>query len=131
MFFILQNEPVGRDPVQNAIIQDVLAHNKYSHSYEYVSIMDFYKDDTDEDLFSMKKVLKTPEDFDERYREAIPIGTVRFVETYLRMFKGIERDNAIEIPPIFKNRWTMSCGTILSRQNLLIFRSIACENYYI
>ena len=50
MFFILQNEPVGRDPVQNAIIQDVLDHNKYSHSYEYVSIMDFYKDDTDEDL---------------------------------------------------------------------------------
>ena len=39
MFFILQNEPVGRDPVQNAIIQDVLDHNKYSHSYEYVSIM--------------------------------------------------------------------------------------------
>ena len=64
--------------------------------------MDFYKDDTDEDLFSMKKVLKTPEDFDERYREAIPIGTVRFVETYLRMFKGIERDNAIEIPPILR-----------------------------
>ena len=102
MFFILQNEPVGRDPVQNAIIQDVLDHNKFSHSYEYVSIMDFYKDDTDEDLFSMKKVLKTPEDFDERYREAIPIGTVRFVETYLRMFKGIERDNAIEIPPILR-----------------------------
>lgn len=41
MFFILQNEPVGRDPVQNAIIQDVLDHNKYSHSYEYVSIMDY------------------------------------------------------------------------------------------
>lgn len=54
MFFILQNEPVGRDPVQNAIIQDVLDHNKYSHSYEYVSIMDFYKDDTDEDIFTMK-----------------------------------------------------------------------------
>ena len=102
MFFILQNEPVGRDPVQNAIIQDVLDHNKYSHSYEYVCIMDFYKDDTDEDIFTMKRVLKTPEDFDERYREAIPIGTVRFVEAYLRMFKGIERDNAIEIPPILR-----------------------------
>ena len=28
MFFILQNEPVGRDPVQNAIIQDVLDHKQ-------------------------------------------------------------------------------------------------------
>ena len=101
MFFIIQNDPVTRDLVQNAIIQDVIDHNKYSHSYELIRSMDFYKDDVNEVFFPTTK-LKTPDDFDERYRNAIPIGTVRFVEQYLQMFKGIERDNAIEVPPALR-----------------------------
>lgn len=100
MFFIIQDEPIGRDPVQNAIIMDVLNHYKYSHRYELMSSMDFYKEE--EDSFSMKQVLKTSADFDERYKDAIPFGTVRFVEQYLQIFKGIERDNAIEVPPVLR-----------------------------
>ena len=102
MFFIIQNETLARDMVQNAIIQEVLNHNKYSHSFEVINSMDFYKEVTDEESFSMAMTLKTPEDFDERYRNAIPIGTVRFVEEYLKMFKGIERENAIEVPPVLR-----------------------------
>ena len=102
MFFIIQNESLTRDIVQNAIIQDVLNHNKYSHSYELINSMDFYKEVADEETFSMTTSLKTPDDFDERYRNAIPIGTVRFVEEYLKIFKGIERENAIEVPPVLR-----------------------------
>ena len=102
MFFLIQNDPLTRDIVQNAIIQDVIDHNKYSHSYEYISSMDFYKDDMDEFSFSTTTQLKTPDDFDERYKNAIPIGTVQFVEQYLQIFKGIERENAIEVPPVLR-----------------------------
>ena len=49
MFFIIQKEPVGTDAVQNAIIKDVLDHYKYEHSYEFMSSMDFYKDEDGEE----------------------------------------------------------------------------------
>ena len=102
MFFIIQNEPIGRDVVQNAIVQSILDQNKYNHSYEFVSIMDFYKEEDDDTFFSTTRRLKTADDFDERYQDAIPIGTVQFVEKYLQVFKGIERDNAIEVPPVLR-----------------------------
>lgn len=102
MFFIIQQETIGRDPVQNAIIMDVINHNRYSHSYELMSSMDFYKEFNDEETFSMQMIRKTPEDFDERFQNAIPIGTVRFIEQYLQTFKEIERDNAIEVPPVLR-----------------------------
>lgn len=102
MFFIIQQEAIGRDLVQNAIVMDVINHNSYSNSYELMSSMDFYKEFNDEESFSMQMILKSPEDFDERFQEAIPIGTVRFIEQYLQMFKGIEIDNAIEVPPVLR-----------------------------
>ncbi|MEE1327838.1 MAG: hypothetical protein UHS47_04770, partial [Oscillospiraceae bacterium] len=68
MFFIIQQETIGRDPVQNAIIMDVINHNRYSHSYELMSSMDFYKEFNDEETFSMQMIRKTPEDFDERFQ---------------------------------------------------------------
>lgn len=100
MFFLIQDEPIGRDLVQNAIYLDVLDRNKYSHSYEFMSIMDFYKEE--EDDFSMIRTKKTLQDFDERYQNAIPLGNVSFIEQYLQTFKGIERDNAIEVPPVLR-----------------------------
>lgn len=100
MFFLIQDEPIGRDQVQNAIYLDVLRRNKYMHSYEFMSIMDFYKEE--EDDFSMIQTKKTLHDFDERYQNAIPLGNVSFIERYLQTFKGIERDNAIEVPPVLR-----------------------------
>lgn len=102
MFFIIQQETVGRDPVQNAIILEVLRQNRYSHSYELMSSMDFYNEVSDDETFSVQMVKKTSADFDDRFQDAIPIGTVGFVEQYLQTFKGIERDNAFEVPPILR-----------------------------
>lgn len=102
MFFIIQEDAITTDHVQNAIILDVLKRNKYAHSYELMSSLDFYKQNDEEDTFSMTRVLKTPDDFDERYRNAIPFGSVRFIEQYLQIFKGIPRDNAIEVPPVLR-----------------------------
>ena len=64
--------------------------------------MDLYKEENDEESFSTLRLLKTSDDFEDRYKNAIPIGNVRFVEQYLKIFKGIERDNAIEIPPVLR-----------------------------
>lgn len=40
MFFIIQQETIGRDPVQNAIVMDVINHNSYSHSHSYEPLAD-------------------------------------------------------------------------------------------
>ena len=125
MFFIIQKEPVGTDAVQNAIIKDVLDHYKYEHSYEFMSSMDFYKDEDGEELFSMTRVVKTADDFDERYKDAIPIGSVRFIEQYLRIFKDIERDNAIEVPPVLRT------DEFLKRKYSIVSRDdIPRQGYY-
>jgi len=117
MFFLIQDEPVGRDPVQNAIVVDVLNRNKYMHSYEFMSIMDYYKEE--EDDYSMIRTKKTAHDFDERYQDAIPIGSVGFIEQYLRTFKGIERDNAIEVPPVLRtDEFLKRKYSIVRRENI-------------
>lgn len=100
MFFLLQKDKIGTDEVQNAIIQDVLHKYRYDHSFESISMEDFFR--VSDTGFSLERIRKSPEDFDVRFRNAVPIGSVRFIELYLQIFKGIERDNAIEVPPFLR-----------------------------
>ena len=87
--------------------------------------MDFYKDEDEEELFSMTRGVKTADDFDERYKDAIPIGSVRFIEQYLRIFKGIERDNAIEVPLVLRT------DEFLKRKYSIVSRDdIPRQGYY-
>ena len=102
MFFLIQNDKIGTDNVQNAIVLEVLRQYKYDHGFEYFSTEDFYKEVPSKEMFMSTRVLKTKDDFDEKYHNAIPFGTVRFIEQYLQIFKGIERDNAIEVPRILR-----------------------------
>ena len=45
MFFIIQKDRLSTDPVQDAIILDLLHRYRYEHEYEFMSIEDFYKEE--------------------------------------------------------------------------------------
>ncbi len=100
MFFLIQKDEMERDRVQNAIILDLLHRYRFDHEYAFMSISDFYEDE--EDLFGQNLHLKKAEEFDSRYKEAIPIGNVGFVRRFLQVFKGVELENAIEVPPVLR-----------------------------
>lgn len=100
MFFIIQKDKIETDPVQDAIILDLLHRYRYEHEYEYMSIEDFY--DEEDIIFSIQRRKKSAEDFEDKYRQAIPVGSISFVRTFLQIFKGIEYENAIEVPPILR-----------------------------
>ena len=100
MFFIIQKDKIETDPVQDAIILDLLHRYRYEHEYEFMSIEDFY--DEEDIIFSIQRRKKSAEDFEDKYRQAIPVGSISFVRTFLQIFKGIEYENAIEVPPILR-----------------------------
>ena len=81
MFFIIQKDKIETDPVQDAIILDLLNRYRYEHKYEFVSFEDFYKDE--EIPFSSQRVRKCSDDLEDKYQQAIPIGSINFVRTWL------------------------------------------------
>ena len=100
MFFIIQKDRLSTDPVQDAIILDLLHRYRYEHEYEFMSIEDFYKEE--EIPYGSQRIRKQSEDFEDKYQQAIPVGTIGFVRTWLQIFKKIEFENAIEVPPILR-----------------------------
>ena len=65
-----------------------------------MSFEDFYKD---EDIpFSSQRIRKCSDDFEDKYQQAILIDSINFVRTCLQIFKGIQNENAIEVPSILK-----------------------------
>ena len=68
--------------IENRITIEIIEKNKYIHSYELVSFDD----------------LKIEND----YSSYIPLGDIPFVDKWLQIYKGIERQYPIEIPPILR-----------------------------
>ena len=95
MFFLIQSDIWNADAVHDAIILDVL--KQYRHDYKLISIHDFFEVADDG-----RKITKTPQDFADYYRNAIPVGGVDFIRAWLRVFKGIPFENAIEVPPVLR-----------------------------
>lgn len=101
MFFVIQKiNNAAYDKVQGAIIEDVLCSYKGVHEYSFMDISDLYIEDSDSNDFLPR--LKDKKDFDQKYSEAIAIGNITFVETMLKIFHGIEYENAIEVPPCLR-----------------------------
>ena len=65
-----------------------LFHNN-SHEYKEMSVTDF---------FDFENNLLTKKNFPSKYQDAIPIGTIQFVNLFLKVFKGIEEIPVIEVP---------------------------------
>lgn len=108
MFFILQKEKDNWDTntkIEIMMIESLLKQTRYTNEYIFMALDDFYEFeeiDDDDFLYIPKKKLKNKSDFEVKFENAIPIGTIDFVSTWLKIFKGIERENAIEIPPILR-----------------------------
>lgn len=109
MFFILQKETFDWDnstQIEMLMIKDLLRQTKYLHDYIEISLDDFYTEDDIDDFdftnYSKEKKLKDKTDFDDKFNNAVPIGTIQFVSAWLKIFKDIEKENAIEIPPILR-----------------------------
>ena len=82
MLFLIQKDNINNDKVQNAILTDVIDHYDYSHSYKYISIDELYVEEQDEYSLGTKRRLKRPEEFDADYNNAIPFGTIDFVNAF-------------------------------------------------
>lgn len=84
MLFLLQKENSDDKTldIEMRIIEEILNHQKYIHSYIFLSINDF----------------KYKKDYPEEYKTAIPIGTIEFVSLWLKIFYNIDNINPIEIP---------------------------------
>lgn len=108
MFFILQKEKDNWDTstkIEIMMIESLLKQTRYTNEYIFMALDDFFEfEEIDEDDFLSipKKKIKDKSDFDSKFEKAIPIGTIDFVSTWLKIFQGIERENAIEIPPILR-----------------------------
>ena len=88
MLFILQklNEEHNMF-IDQIILKDLLRNSE--HDYEERYLVDF-KDP--------EGGLLWPECFPESYKKAIPLGTIEFVNTFIKIFYGIEKMNPIEVP---------------------------------
>lgn len=75
-FFVEDNK--NELELETSIVTELLDKNKFLHTYQKVSLSDF------------NHILN-----DKPY---IPIGTIPFVEKYLRKVYGIQKENPIEIP---------------------------------
>lgn len=89
MFFLLQKEDKYNNlDLETFIVKDILEHNKFMDEYIFYSKDDF--------------VIDEPCEYPEYIKQAIPVGTIDFVEAWLYRFHKIDCINPIEIPPCLR-----------------------------
>ena len=95
ILFLLDYEPNFDFITQDSIMfKQQLDKRKDLYEYEILSEKDFYNKDT-QTLFSKSQL-------PQEYQFAIPIGSIQFVATFLKIFYGIEKEESIEIPPCLR-----------------------------
>jgi len=82
MFFILQKEREGLD-LECFIVKNILDNNRYTDEYTLYNLDDFAEKNVE---------------YPDYIKSGIPVGTINFVEKWLKRFCGIERINPIEVP---------------------------------
>lgn len=100
MLFLLQEEAGDfgtTKTIESLIVKDLIKLEKYSHKYISMSLQDFYTGNE-----HGVNIIKKEDEFPTTYKDAIPIGTIEFVTSWLRIFHGIEKENPIEIPPVLR-----------------------------
>ena len=91
LLFLLDYEPDFDFVTQDSIIaKQQLDKRKDLYRYVVMKESDFYDSETGE--------LKTAADFPPEFRKAYPIGSLEFIESFLKIFHGIDREPAIEVP---------------------------------
>lgn len=84
MYFLLQKEQGKKIPIELIIVQQLLDESKLLHQYEFCSVKDL----------SDKNFRKQRYDIENM----IPIGSIEFVNTYLKQVHGVTNMNPIEVP---------------------------------
>ena len=85
MLFLIQKEERYQDlDLETMIVKDLIEHNKYMHEYIFRSVNDFGEN------------VCYPQKMD--IKNAIPVGTIDYVGSYLKYIHGIKNMNPIEIP---------------------------------
>lgn len=102
MLFLLEIKNQKAIDVEDVIIENLLRNERYIHTYKKISIDDFYEIETDELGNIIEKRLYDKTHFPKEYEDAIPIGNIPFIDAWLKIFKGIDNQNPIEIPPILR-----------------------------
>jgi hypothetical protein len=85
MNFLIQNEK--ELSIEARIVKDIIDDSGL-HSYTFIKKEDLNKDNKSS--------------YPEIFEKSIPIGTIEFVDRWLQIFKGIERQYPIEIPEILR-----------------------------
>ena len=103
MFFVIQKEKnnINSLDMENNIVLDLLK-NSLIHKYTFMSLEDFYFKEVDENGNLLGKFLLGTDNFPNYLSDAIPIGTLEFVSTFLNIFHQISNLNPIEIPSILR-----------------------------
>ncbi|MBR6382537.1 MAG: ATP-grasp domain-containing protein [Lachnospiraceae bacterium] len=101
MFFILQKEDrFNFDDIQFAIMESLL--KSFKHQHEYVLMQESDLCSEDDSFNGLERRLKDSSEFPDEYQKAIAIGEVSFVGKVLKIFHGIDNENAIEVPPCLR-----------------------------
>ena len=97
MNFLLQKELNKDMDVDTLLIKNLLNQQHLLHQYLYYTLSDFYN--VDENGNILKDEVLPKENHLEFYHNAIPVGTIPFVELCMKVFHNIPQINPIEIPP--------------------------------
>lgn len=105
MFFILQKEGKYIDSVEVFNLKEILDKQKFIHEYTFMKKDDFLQGKTFMQKYDMKN--------------AIPVGTIEFVQAYLKIFHGIENMNPIEVPEVLRhNKYLKRQYSIIDKSEL-------------
>lgn len=103
MHFLLEDNKNDKFNYELMLVEEKIRQNKYIHDFEKIDISIFYEYEEDSfgEIIKTNK-LKNANDFPEIYKKSIPIGSINFVSTWLKVFYNIDKENPIEIPPILR-----------------------------
>lgn len=85
MFFVLQKEIRKNMDIDVYAFMQVLEKHRYMHEYTYMSL---------DEMKSTAGFLGSD--------KAVPVGTIEFVQAYLKQIHGIKKMNPIEIPEVLR-----------------------------
>jgi hypothetical protein len=87
MFFLLQKEKDDYD-IDILILKNILDDVNFLHDYSPMKLSDFISDN--------------PDSYPKYFQKAIPVGTIDFVDKWLKIFTSVKNQNPIEIPPCLR-----------------------------
>lgn len=103
MHFLLEDNKNDKFNYELMLVEEKIRRNEYIHDFEKIDISIFYEYEEDSfgEIIKTNK-LKNANDFPEIYKKSIPIGSINFVSTWLKVFYNIDKENPIEIPPVLR-----------------------------